>query len=473
MNNKYLLSLGAAMLLLNAVPAAAKTDKTKGDLKQIKAGMTSAQIAAIARAHTAELIERQQETGSLKTAKTTASASRLIATARRESDGTTLTLTDSSRYKYSWGRGGDLKTTLKFDTSYDYSNGGGAGILALIGRSLGIYDKQNNQLSLNEQLYNTGTAAYRDTSRTLNTYNAANLLVETETQNWTGGSWDPASRDRFTYNVAEKPLTDTNFTWNGSTWDYQLLISTSYTASSKENKQRVFLYFSGIWLEVAAISYTYDASDLLVSSLTQVNTSGMGLENYERASYTYDAAKNPIVEETESWDGSVWVKANKKASTFDAAANVLSEIQLDWNDTTSSYDSSTRTNYTYNTYNQTTSETTYTFDGSTWVMNAGDTRTNYYYQDYSTTTIKENNLAATNVEIYPVPANSQLHIRVTATDPIQMNIRISDLQGRSIINKSYPAAQQITDVINTAEFPSGQYFLQTNNGSVRTFTVVH
>lgn len=472
MKNKYLQLLGATMLLLHALPAAAKTGNTNGSLKQISAGMTPSQIAAIAQAHTADLIARQQ-TAFLKTAKTTATDSRLIATARRESDGTLLTLTDSSRYKYSWGRGGDLKSTLKFDTAYDYSNGGGSGMLALAGRSLGIYDAKNNQLSLTEQLYNTGTAAYRDTSRTLNTYNAANLLTETETQNWTGGSWDPSSRDRLTYNAAGKTLTDTNFTWNGSAWDYQLLIATSYTASSKESKQRVFLYFSGIWIEVAAISYTYDASDLLTSSLTQVNSSGLGLENYQRASYTYDVAKNPITEETETWDGTAWIKSTKKASIFDAAANVLSEVQLDWNDVTSTYDSSTRTNYTYNTYNQINSETTYTYVGSAWIMDAGDTRTNYYYQDYSTTQVKESSLAETDVHIYPIPANNTLHIQLTGSDREPLHLRISDIQGKSLVYKSYPAASTIADIISTAELPSGQYFLQISSGKVHTFTVAH
>lgn len=472
MNHKNLLSLGAALVLLNAAPVAAKTVKSDVGLKQIVPGLTPTKVAAIVRANTAQLVKNNRF-GALKTGKTTGMDSRLIAAAFRESDGTTLTLTDSSRLKYSWGRGGDLKSTLKFDTMYNYSNGGTSAPLTLSDRSLGLYDASHNQLSVTNQAYISSTMTYDNSERTLYTYNTSNLIVTQESQQWSGASWDPSDLDKFTYNSAGKQITDTTLTWSGSAWDYSTLLTTTYTASGKENKQTVYFYISGLWLEFAAITYTYDVSDNVSMMLLQLNMSGLGLEDYQRMLYTYDVAKNPILQEIEEWDGASWINLSATASTFDASANVLSEIELNWDDAGGKYDSATRVNYTYNANNQVTSETSYTYVGTSWIMNAGDTRNNYYYQDYSPTSVKESSIATAKLNIYPIPAHNQLTIRITQESNESLNLRVTDVLGRSVMSRSYAAAKQIADEINTAELPAGQYFLQLSNGTTSAFTVVH
>jgi hypothetical protein len=467
MNTKNLLSLGAAMMLLNAAPVAAKV---KTGLKEISAATAPSKIASLVRTHTNALVERNRF-GALKTGKTTATDSRLIAVATRQSDGSALLFTDSTRFKYSWGRGGDLKTTLKYDTAYSYSSGGSAGPLSLSGRSLGAYDAVHNQLSVTNQVYTSGV--YDNSDRTLYTYNTANLITREETQEWSGASWDPTGLDKYTYNTAGKQVTDTSFEWNGSSWDYSVLINTTYTASGKEDKQKVYLYFSGIWLQIADVAYTYNTADNVASMTLQLNMSGTGLENYQRMLYTYDAAKNPVIQEVEEWDGVTWIKSGKTVSTFDASANVLMATELNWNDASGTYDSSTRNIYSYNSYNQVTSDTKNTYDGSSWIMDNGDTRMNYYYQDYSPTAISEKSLSNAKLELYPVPANDKLTIRIAQEKAEAINLRISDLQGRSLISRSYPAAMQIADEISTGELPAGQYFLQIGMGTTQAFTVAH
>ncbi|GAA4452960.1 T9SS type A sorting domain-containing protein [Rurimicrobium arvi] len=472
--NKNLLSLGACIALLNVTPATAKIQvgSTTKALK-LHAGATPAEALKIAKAHTALLIEKQKA-GSLKTGKTTAMDSRVIAYAYRESDGSTLSLTDSSHLKYSWGRGGDLKTTLKYDTMHNYTNGGTSAPLQLDSRGYAAYDANNNQTTVTNQVYNYSTLAYENSDRTVNTFNSSNLMVTTESQTWNGTSWDNGDMDKFTYNSAGKQLTDTSLTWSGSAYDYNSVIVTSYTGTGKESKLTIYIY-AGVWLPYVSLDYTYNSSDDIATMLVKVNFSGTVLEDYQRATYTYDASKNPIFQDFEEFDGTTWSPIGRIASTFDASANLLDEYSLNWNSSTSTYDSSALTQYTYNTYNQETSETTYTNDGTGggFYMASGDSRTNYYYEDFSPTAVKEISTIAADVKLFPIPAGDELSLQIAQAEAQSLDMQVVDIQGRSVVSRHYAAAKTISDKISVSNLPSGSYFVKLSNGTVRSFTVAH
>lgn len=88
--------------------------------------------------------------------------------------------------------------------------------------------------------------------------------------------------------------------------------------------------------------------------------------------------------------------------------------------------------------------------------------TDYAVTKYDPTLKIKTNYNSTKLTAFPNPASSELFVQAP-TIPQNLNIRIIDLNGKTIFEKDWNALQNLK--INTTTFSSGIYFLQITNAS--------
>lgn len=79
------------------------------------------------------------------------------------------------------------------------------------------------------------------------------------------------------------------------------------------------------------------------------------------------------------------------------------------------------------------------------------------------TSVNEVIKGITEMDIYPIPAYDKLNLKLELTGEQYINYRVYDVLGKVIFQKSMKASGTITEVINTASYLSGIYFVEVSN----------
>jgi PKD repeat protein len=79
------------------------------------------------------------------------------------------------------------------------------------------------------------------------------------------------------------------------------------------------------------------------------------------------------------------------------------------------------------------------------------------------TSVNEVIKGITEMDIYPIPAYDKLNLKLELTGEQYINYRVYDVLGKVIFQKSIKASGTITEVINTASYLSGIYFVEVSN----------
>jgi len=401
--------------------------------------------------------------------------SRLVAKADWHNDGAIFQPTDTAVYMYSGTRGGDLHHTMKFDTA----------------RTWGYH--------------NDGTG-FVDSTNTIETFDANNMLTSVTNQTWNGTSWTNVSKSLYFYTGTQ--LTTLVYqAWEVSNW-----INISNDVYSYDPSGRLTQDVYGIWNSLTAAftsssewTYFYDGSGNMIQK-NQLTISGSTYTNVSQESITYNSA-NEITSDTYSqWNGVSYVPSYMNAYTYDTVGDRLTAQYSTYNMSSSAWDNVTLKTYSAfsnmmpgaeldQTWDTTgggswvnVKEYTYTYNTSNQLINSvgesfnpagfpefanGDPMSNYYYESYSTTAV-QNVVANGSVSIFPNPAQDAININLKWNQAQSFTIAVFDMSGRMMSLTSVPATAQYSTMLNVNTLPAGNYIIKINgqNGQITQQVVV-
>jgi hypothetical protein len=411
-------------------------------------------------------------------------SSRLVAAANWYNNGAIFKPLDSTAYTYTNPRGGDLMHTLKYNTATNWQVVSPDTVYSNNTTTYQQFDASNNIISQTNTVWNSTTSTWDNTTKTLYFYDATNRVDTMVAQVWGGSNWVNVSRDVYTYTAGTSShlFSIQHQLWNSSTLGFDA------------NTQRTFYY---------------NVSGSLIQEIGQTYNSSTSTYNYtDKYDYTYTSANMPATTTYSVWTGGSWVAMNMYTYSYDASNNRTSELYQTYNTTTMAWDNVTLENfssfvsgnpqleidqkwdtaaggswknnlertYSYNSYNQLVNSVDESWNvAGFWEHANGDRASNYYYETYSTAGV---NYVAANgeVNIFPIPAQNTLNIKLNWNEAQAFTVAIYDMNGAVVRTWSVPATAQYTTGISTANFASGNYVVKiagTNGQIVKQIVVAH
>lgn len=421
-------------------------------------------------------------------AKTTATASRLVAMVSLDYDGTSFVPVDSVSASYSGGRGGKYNEKWEdWEWAYDNTNG---------------YE------------YNPATSSYGSSVfRSNQTFDASDHILTSTSEEWAAhlGTWRNSWKDTYTYDAAGNRTVEMSQTWDttAGTWKNLYKDTYTYTASGKvaTNISQLWNSGAGVWGDGSRITYTYDGAGNRITSVNDLwNSSTSAWENQSRADYTYDGAGNLTSERYGMWDGTSmsWDTSGRRTYTYDASnrrTEELNETKMsgvwepnskvlysnfagdkpqtvlyqNWDGGLMAFTDDEREHYTYNADGMVTYLYNETWDDPTaaWVMD-GSYAIRNRYETY-TTGIAAGGRPENDLLVYPVPTANSLTLRGSWESAEPLTVVITDAAGRICSQLSKLTVKGHSVTIPTAQLQAGVYLLTVQTGNekaVRPFVKV-
>ena len=303
-------------------------------------------------------------------------------------------------------------------------------------------------------------------------------------QSWNGTSWAPVSQDIYTYNLSGKLITDQYQVWNSLT---TLFVPSSqktyyYDVSGNEINETDNIYSSGVPVYTNQWAYTYSSTNQQLTTTYSVwdGTSWAPMSLYTN---TYDSSGNMINQLYQLYDlpSAGWKNSTLHVySNFTASHQPKTDVEQNW----SSVGSGAWVNYmqytnTYNSHDQLTSTT-----GMSWNLvgvfefASGDPMSNYHYETYSPVVTSVKGVTATggDAHIYPVPAQSDLHIDLKWNNAQTADITMCDAQGRVVRHWVTPSTNNFSSTVSVNNLSDGTYFIRINGAEgqiVKQIVVAH
>ncbi len=412
-------------------------------------------------------------------AKSTATLSRLIATATDEHDGSNFVHSDSAFVTYSGERGGDMHNAPKFDNGTMWYNTGGG--LEETEKMAQTFDGNDNILSSLYQEWNGTT--WENSYGTAFTYDGNyNTLSETEVE-WNGTAWDSVYKYLYIYDVNNKLVNEVGMSNNGSVWEneYQYINDLDLNSNVLLSLYMTWNTGANIWDSTGKQHYTYNSNNLQIEwwdESWQVNM----WQKHSRYLTTYDLNDHPVTEVRQSWNGSAWIDARivtntftngdlvntleqdgsstnitNQVNTFDGNHNKLTNIEQTWQN--NNFVNYRKTQWTYNNFDQVTSDTTFSWVNNSWGYNGWNWASRYYYETY-TAGINDNRQANNTLNIYPVPASNAITVEMVWDEQQPFIVAIIDMHGRQVATYSEKAAPNYKRTIDVGQLSSGNYFIK-------------
>jgi len=222
-----------------------------------------------------------------------------------------------------------------------------------------------------EQEWDINTTSWEDDGQIFYTYDANGNLLENHSQTWQYG-WLDEYKIIYTYNAAGNPLSFQYDVWFGTSW--VTWIKNTYTYNAQGYSTTWFgqmLNMSTMVLEdYQKATHTYDGNWYVIESLVE-EWDGTAWVNHELFTFTNDGNGNPLEELRKDWDGSAWVNGRKYNYTYNANQDLTESIKQEWNG--SSYDNVEKETYTFDGNYNMTSYLLETWNGSVWENYERDT----------------------------------------------------------------------------------------------------
>jgi len=431
-------------------------------------------------------------------AKTTAVASRLIASVYRYSDGTQYVPFDSISYYFSGDHGGDLEGALLYDSALIRYYDASAAAYNDASLTINTYDAYNDELTQEEKTWDAGSGTFYNVSLTTNTYDTAHHLLSNLSQTWDGSGWMNGWYDTMTYNTAGSPLTNLYQMWDGaewvnsnegiytydgsnnnitllvhiwntttSAWDNAALDSNAYNTDNTLKTGIGMQWMTGAtsWTNIWRTDFTYNvpatSGDTLISS--RWDTTALAWIYRSRDMITFNTAGYQLTELHQAWDTTAAVWQNATYTIDSAYLGYVPGyiIQQGWDSASASFVNATRDSFAVNSYGQETYRFGTSWDTATgtWKQAAGDPAERYYYETYTTSVQNVSNTNCT-ASVYPVPANDMLHVSVTWNEAQAFTIQIMDMSGRTVSQWQMPEQKTYDGNISVSHLPEGNYLMK-------------
>jgi hypothetical protein len=466
MLNKVLLTVSVAMLPFCAGAQLPVT--TKGLNTALSNKKTHTMTLADHLAHM-----RQQATSHNRMgAKTTADASRLIALAYKEHNGTTYDPTDSAVLSYSGTRGSLYQGledgwVIKCDNGLGYAYDLPSSSYRNNFKFIQTFDASNNISTYIDQEWNTGTSAWDNVYKNTFTYNTSNQVLTNIEEDWdiSSGAWVNYSKQTNSYNAGGKVDTELIALWNtgSAAWENEYRYVNSYDASYNLTLSvlQIWNVSTSSWEGVYKMTNTYDAAGNELTSIGEGWDMALAAwENYFKNTSTYDGMNRRLTRETQLWDsaGAVWENSNMSLFSNFSGMHPGMAVYQNWNGT--AYENSYRDSITYNSFSQPVYDYMHNWNPGTsaWEAQTGTFVSHYYYETY--TTALKNIAKNGTARIYPIPAKNTISVDVAWAEQQEFTISILDIQGRVHSAWSVPSCTHHTEAIPVGNLPAGNYFIK-------------
>ena len=155
------------------------------------------------------------------------------------------------------------------------------------------------------------------------------------------------------------------------------------------------------------------------------------------------------------------MNVQKNEFTYDNSYNKKTDVLSQWDG--SSFQNKMKETWEYNSNNQVTRITTETWAGNNWAFTATDRQFRFYYQVYFPTSVNNLSTSGINMQLYPVPVETQLNISLNMDRSQVFSFSIIDLKGSVIRNWSDEVEGSYQKTIPVAELPAGSYFIKAQS----------
>lgn len=354
--------------------------------------------------------------------------------------------------------------------------------------------------------YAYNSSAYHKYRLSTKSYGPADSISLFYQYDWndTINNWDPAS-----YSV------NSNFDITSHLVQNRIIMTAGvpntymYTYDGSNNLLEILRLGPSGFDSLGKSIYTYDGSNnmLSVTYQTWAPTPSPGFRNFQSVIHAYNSLNEDTLKVYRTWDPGlgVWRKESITNTYYDPSKKVISNYYTTFipsvgfittsrdtmmydtannlvNITTQAYDTMT---HVFNNYKQTTwtydkpwnnplVRTTFSWSGGVWVSLPGqDEKSIYHYEEY-TNAIHNVNNAIGKFELFPVPAQNFVTVRLKWSEPQAFTIAIYDMQGRLMQQTGETATTNYQRTLSISDLPAGTYMMEVKGNSAavaQQFTV--
>ena len=409
-------------------------------------------------------------------------SSRLIASAKWHNNGAIFVPEDTTAYSYTNPRGGDLMHMLKYDSKTIWL---AATDTSFVNDSniIQVFDNvTNNLVSKTNQYWNSGTSAWENATKALYFYTGSSLS-SIVWQTWGGSNWVNVAKNSYSYDLSNHLYQDKYQLWNSSTATFDPSSQKTYYYDGVGNLLQTigqtYVTATSTYSFTDKFDYTYDTHNWLTNSLYAVWNGAAWDTNY-MYSNSYDTTGDMTTQLYQTWDApsTTWNNVTLKSYSNFTSHMPMNEVDQIWDATgTGFWKNSIKYDYTYNSGNQLTNSIAQSWNVAGFYEYAnGDPAANYYYQSYTVTGVNAVAGANGTVNIFPVPAQNTLNIRLNWNEAQAFTISIFDMNGRVVRQWNVPSAAQYSANIPVDGFAAGNYVVKINGTKgqmVKQIVVAH
>lgn len=367
--------------------------------------------------------------------KATATQSRLIAESTRLYSNNQYVVSDSAHYWYSGDNGGAANKQIMADSSIHFTVGF-SGNLEQNQFKVFSYNSNKQLLTADISSWSSINNRWVKHSKEQYTYDSQNKLITQLITSWNvpQNKYDSSEKTEYTYDSNGNLLSQTLLIWDKtkSVWEHNTRMTYTYMPNNNRATYLEEKWDNGSWLSVRNETYGYDANN---------NNDSIDYKTWNTVTNSWDNnalffgmynANNDIIEfGYKSWNKmtSQYDPAYKYINGYDANHNNIYDTLYFWNYNTKQYYVYERNFYTYNSFNQLTSDYNERYDttSKTWgLVDVSSHYNNYYYETYNTGIPEANKL---QIAIFPNPAKDIVTIQ---SPEYPIAVKVMNLQGQVV-----------------------------------------
>ncbi|RYE26215.1 MAG: T9SS type A sorting domain-containing protein [Sphingobacteriales bacterium] len=356
---------------------------------------------------------------------------------------------DSTYYRYSGQRGGDLTHPILSDSAVRFT-GNMAGVLVPTSGELCTYDANDNMLTHQLASGDIITGAYQNQFSTMYLYNASNQLISDSSISWLNGVSNPAVANHYTYNAAGKILTEERYAANTMTGNWPATASFQFTsvygAGGELESWTADNDDNGSLVHSVRHLYTYNAAGQMTLDNYQCYTTGGTWATTEEIRYGYNSNGQVATETMFTAINTRMDTTRHYLNTYDVNGDLAVNIMETYDYATHSFTPQIKLAYTYNTVHQVTSAETEWWIASAWQKDNGSQLEQYYYEAYFPTSVAKIQQQGGSLKVYPVPAGSSLHVDIHWNIEQSYTLIVADMMGRVVLQRTGNSEKSAMDI---------------------------
>lgn len=169
--------------------------------------------------------------------------------------------------------------------------------------------------------------------------------------NWDNpnSEWDDSYREIYAYDANGNDTLYVYQTFNGTNWENSSKQEKTYNASNKILSKTNYTWTSGNWHPIFKEENTYDANNNLLQKL-YFNYSSTWDSSF-RIIYTYNSSNLEIQSIGQSYSSGTWVNTGLNSKSYDGNGNLLTDTSKTWDGSSNIWINSQINLYTYNSGN--------------------------------------------------------------------------------------------------------------------------